>query len=89
MKRVIILIISFIAFGQLVFGQRNKYEIKETTENETTIKAYLDSNSVEPLEGIYKTLSGLFYKIAIKKYGDKYFNDQHKRDERKSVGHFD
>lgn len=70
MKRIAILTLLFSAFGQISFGQNEFRDIKTTTETETSIKNYLDSGSLDPIEGIYKTTSGTFYKIAIKKYDD-------------------
>lgn len=72
MKKIAILILIVSAFGQRIFGQSDVNEIKITNENETTIKAYFDSVSTDPVEGIYKSVSGNFYRIAIKKYNDKY-----------------
>ena len=70
MKKTTIVILIISVFGVKLFGQSNFSEIKTTTETETTIKSYLNSSSIDPIEGIYKTTSGSFYKIAIKKYDD-------------------
>jgi len=70
MKKIAILISFVFVFGQALFGQSDFRDIKTTTETETTIKAYFDSTSHDPIEGIYKTTSGTYYKIAIKKYDD-------------------
>lgn len=39
---------------------------------ETSIKKYFDSNNTEPIEGIYKVIEGTYYRIAIKKSGEKF-----------------
>ena len=73
MKLIAFLVIFLSAFARTISGQGNISEIKYTNENETTIKAYLDSASIDPIEGIYKSVSeNNYYKIAIKKYSDKY-----------------
>ncbi|MEO7047666.1 MAG: serine protease [Ferruginibacter sp.] len=73
MKIIVLLILFFSTFRQTTTGQSNINEIKFTNENESTIKAYVDSVSVDPIEGIYKSVSeNNYYKIAIKKYSDKY-----------------
>ncbi|MGI8892448.1 MAG: S1C family serine protease, partial [Bacteroidia bacterium] len=46
--------------------------VEKVSENEGTMRAYLDSVSTDPVEGIYKILSGTHYKIAIKKRDYKY-----------------
>jgi S1-C subfamily serine protease len=71
MKKIAILISFVFVFGQTLIGQSDFRDIKTTSESETTIKLYLDSNSLDPIEGIYKTTSSNnYYRIAIKKYDD-------------------
>jgi S1-C subfamily serine protease len=70
MKKITIIILLVSVFGQKLFGQEDFRTIKTTTETEATIKAYLDTSTLDPIEGIYKTTSGTYYKIAIKKYDD-------------------
>jgi S1-C subfamily serine protease len=44
-------------------------------ETETTLKEYFSNNSINPIEGIYKSMTSEsigYYKIGIKKYPEKY-----------------
>lgn len=68
-KLKFIALFSFIFTSQLS-GQNSFRNIKVTTETENSIRAYLDSSSLDVIEGIYKSTSGTFYEIAIKKYDD-------------------
>lgn len=71
MKRITILIFIIFTFGQTLLGQSNFGNIETTTETEATIKMYLDTNSLDPIEGIYKAATGTnYYRIAIKKFDD-------------------
>lgn len=70
MKKITLIISIVLVFGQSLFGQSDFRDIKTTTETETTIKSYLDSSTIDPIEGVYKTTSGTYYKIGIKKYDD-------------------
>ena len=69
MKKATLLILFISIFGQNIFGQN---EIKMTNENATSFKAYIDSSEIDPIEGIYKSVTGRFYRLAIKKYNDIY-----------------
>lgn len=41
-------------------------------ENETTIKTYLDAGNIDPVEGIYKSTTGKYLRLAVKKRNDQY-----------------
>ena len=60
----IYLLLELVAFGQ------TKYYTQD--ENETSLKMYLDSSKLDKIEGIYKTVSGTYYKLGIKKIDDVY-----------------
>lgn len=50
-------------------------EVEKTNETEESLISYFDSNSVNQIEGIYKSYQSEtlgYYKIGIKKYGIKY-----------------
>lgn len=49
--------------------------VEKTEETEQSLTEYFDSNSLDEIEGIYKSYQSEqlgYYKIGIKKYGDKY-----------------
>jgi len=49
--------------------------VEQTNESEESIKAYLTSNKLDPIEGIYKSFESndiSFYKFGVVKRGDKY-----------------
>ncbi|WP_416439572.1 trypsin-like peptidase domain-containing protein [Phnomibacter sp. MR] len=68
MKSITLTISIVLLLCQNLFAQNNFYDTKTTAETEATIKWYFDTASIDPIEGIYKTTSGTFYKIAIKKH---------------------
>ena len=50
-------------------------EVEQTNETEGSIKAYLSSNKLDPIEGIYKSYQSdwlSYYKFGIIKQGDKF-----------------
>jgi hypothetical protein len=47
---------------------------KWTSEYEKSFKEYLDSNKIDPIEGIYKTVSGKYYRLGIKKEDETHYN---------------
>ncbi len=50
-------------------------EVEKTSETEESIKAYLTSNKLDPIEGIYKSFQSnnlSYYKFGIIKKGDKF-----------------
>jgi S1-C subfamily serine protease len=50
-------------------------KVEKTNETEETIKNYLTSNKIDPIEGIYKSYQSdqlSYYKFGIIKQGDKY-----------------
>jgi len=54
---------------------KNLPDVEKTNETEETLKRYLEENTIEPLEGIYKSYQsdGMpYYKFGIKKFGDKF-----------------
>ena len=40
------------------------------SQNEANIRNYLDAGKVDPIEGIYKSMSGAYFRLAIKKSGE-------------------
>jgi hypothetical protein len=64
-KTLFLLFVSFLSFS--VFAQ---VSTKPVSENETTIRSYLDAGQPEPIEGIYKSMSGAYYRIGIKKVAE-------------------
>jgi len=71
MKQISIISIILTIFWLPIFAQNDITDIKSTTETETSIKAYYDTTTLDPIEGIYKGTTP-YYKFAIKKYNDKY-----------------
>ena len=69
MKNIIFAFFCISMFSLNTYGQS---EIRMTNENENTFKAYIDSTDTDPVEGIYKSVSGTFYRLAIKKVNDNY-----------------
>jgi S1-C subfamily serine protease len=54
---------------------RNLPNVESTGETETSIIEYFDKNTIDEIEGIYKSYQSEqlgYYKIGIKKYGSKY-----------------
>ncbi len=50
-------------------------EVEQTSETEESIRAYLSSNKLDPIEGIYKSYQSdqlSYYKFGIIKQGDKF-----------------
>lgn len=47
---------------------------KWTSEYEKSFKEYLDSNKIDHVEGIYKTVSGKYYRLGIKKEDETHYN---------------
>lgn len=50
-------------------------DVEKTDESEQSLMTYFDSNSLDEIEGIYKSYQSEqlgYYKIGIKKYGSKY-----------------
>lgn len=50
-------------------------EVEQTSETEESLKAYLSSNKLDPIEGIYKSYQSdqlSYYKFGIMKQGDKF-----------------
>jgi S1-C subfamily serine protease len=50
-------------------------EVEKTDETEQSLTAYFDTNTIDEIEGIYKSYQSDqlgYYKIGIKKYGNKY-----------------
>jgi S1-C subfamily serine protease len=69
MKNIIFALFCISILAIKTYGQS---EIRMTNENENTFKAYIDSTDTDPVEGIYKAVSGTFYRLAIKKDNDNY-----------------
>lgn len=49
--------------------------VESVNESESSLKNYLDTNKIDPIEGIYQSYSGdntEYYKLGIKKNRDKY-----------------
>ncbi len=67
MNRAILFI--FLFFNVFCVNAQNVEMIKE---DEVSFREYLKINSNDPIEGIYKNLSGTHYKLAIKKKDFKY-----------------
>jgi S1-C subfamily serine protease len=69
MKKFILFLLLIAFCGKTSLGQKTT---EVTNENETSIKNYLDSSKLEPIEGIYKAVGGTYYRIGIKKINDKF-----------------
>ena len=64
MKTCILTTFSVLLICLSSFAQQQR---SVTAETETTIRKYLDASDREPIEGIYKSMGGAYYRIGIKK----------------------
>ena len=65
-----ILVAMLLIAASVFTGQAQS--IEKVDINETSMRQYLDAGSTDPVEGIYKIVSGTHYKLAIKKRDYKY-----------------
>jgi S1-C subfamily serine protease len=62
-------------FNALATPKLDLPEVEKTDETEQSMVQYFDKNSIDEIEGIYKSYQSEqlgYYKIGIKKYGNKY-----------------
>jgi hypothetical protein len=63
MKKTVLFYFLFIASTLTVFAQNQQ----PLSQEEANIRSYLDAGKVDPIEGIYKSMSGAYFRLAIKK----------------------
>src|SRR5687768_7704279 len=61
------ILLSTIAFFVFCFSLAAQQMEQPVSQAETTIRSYLDAASTDPIEGIYKSMSGAYFRLGIKK----------------------
>ena len=64
MKKTLLFYFLFIASSVTLFAQNQEPAL---SQDEANIRSYLNAGKVDPIEGIYKSMSGAYFRLAIKK----------------------
>ena len=64
MNKIILVNLFFLASSFTLFAQHQQQPV---SQHESNIRGYLDAGKIDAIEGIYKSMSGAYFRLAIKK----------------------
>ena len=64
MKKILLFYFLFSVSSLTLFAQNQEPAL---SPDEADIRSYLNAGKVDPIEGIYKSMSGAYFRLAIKK----------------------
>jgi hypothetical protein len=64
MNKILLFNLFFLASSLTLFAQNQQPQV---SQHEANIRSYLDAGKTDAIEGIYKSMSGAYFRLAIKK----------------------
>jgi hypothetical protein len=71
MKRFMTALFAIIVASTFTMSAHAQKLNQVLNEDEASLKSYFEKEKLNPIEGVYKNFNGSYYRLGIKKMGDR------------------